>query len=177
MPDRKASSKSNSSRTVAKVAVAVLIVIAIAGFLLAGLRSRSPAPGQAEGSDATPEAASSMTGAAASGPAVAEDAAGGPTGVVFAPNSDRLSAGAAAKVQRLAETARKEHRTVSIQAKIEARSDRAEQMALARKRTVAVRQVFEAGGISLGTMQIEISELPAGLVPPAVADRVEVVFR
>ena len=175
MPDRKASSRSNSSRTLAKVAVAVLIVIAIAGFLLAGLRSRSPAPGQADGSDATPEAASSMTGAASE--AVAEDAAGGPTGVVFAPNSDRLSAGAAAKMQRLAETARKEHRAVSIQAKIEARSDRAEQMALARKRTVAVRQVFEERGISLGTMQIEISELPAGLVPPAVANRVEVVFR
>jgi hypothetical protein len=44
MDDRQAAPPRNSSRTMAMVAVAVLIVIAIAGIVLAGLRSKTPLP-------------------------------------------------------------------------------------------------------------------------------------
>jgi hypothetical protein len=98
MPDRKAPNTSNSSRTAANVVV-VLIVIANAGFVLAGLRSRSPAGGEGVASDATQDGAPSLT-------------------------------------------APKDHRTVSIQAKIEARSDRTEQMARAPALANRVEVVF-----------------------------------
>lgn len=161
------------------VAVAVLIVIAIAGLVLAGLRSRGAAPGQTTGTDATQQGAPPLTGAAATAAASAsaEDAAAGPNQILFAPASDQLSEAAASKVVRLAETARKEHRKVAILLKVEARPDRAEQMNLARKRSMAVRQLLEANGIPLGTMRIEISELPNGLVSAAEANRVDVALQ
>ena len=65
---------------------------------------------------------------------------------------------------------------VAIVAKIDARAGRRGQMDLARKRTLAVRQVLESNGIPLGTMRVEISELPTGLVSAAEANRVEVAF-
>jgi hypothetical protein len=49
-------------------------------------------------------------------------------------------------------------------------------MDLARKRTLAVRQVLEQNGVPLGMMRVEISELPRGLVSAAEANRVEVAF-
>ena len=169
MPNRKASPSSNSSRTAAKVAVAILVVIAVAGFVLAGLRSRTP--------DATQETVAPPTGDASSGSARAEEDAGGPNGVMFAPGSHRLSTGAVAKLQGLAETATKEHRGIAIQARFEMGTDTGERMALARKRTIAVRQVFEASGIPVAKLPIELSQVPAGVIPPAVVNRVEVVFR
>jgi outer membrane protein OmpA-like peptidoglycan-associated protein len=174
MEDRQAPPLRNPSRTLAKVAVAVLIVIAVAGFVLAGLRSRSPTAGQSAAPDATQQGAEPLTGAApaASSP---EDALPA-NQIAFAPASAQLSDAGATKVLQLAEKAKKGHHAVAIVAKIEARADRLEQMDLARKRTLAVRQVLESNGIPLGTMRVEISELPTGLVSAAEANRVEVAF-
>jgi outer membrane protein OmpA-like peptidoglycan-associated protein len=173
MEDRQAPPLRNPSRTLAKVAVAVLIVIAVAGFVLAGLRSRSPTAGQSAAPDATQQGAEALTAApAASAP---EDALPA-SQIAFAPASAQLSDAGATKVLQLAEKAKKGHHAVAIVAKIEARADRLEQMDLARKRTLAVRQVLESNGIPLGTMRVEISELPTGLVSAAEANRVEVAF-
>lgn len=156
------------------VAVAVLVVIAIAGIVLASLRGRGTPADTPAGADATQTAASAMT---TNSVAAAAEAAVGPNQVVFAPLSDRLSEPASAKLLRIAATAHKESRTVVIASKIEARPDRADQMELAKKRAFAVRQVLEANGVPLGTMRIEIAELPTGLVTASEANRVDLALR
>ena len=50
-------------------------------------------------------------------------------------------------------------------------------MELAKKRAFAVRQVLEANGVPLGTMRIEIAELPTGLVTASEANRVDLALR
>ena len=159
------------------VAVAVLVVIAIAGIVLASLRGQSASGDAATAADATQATAAAMT-AAASGAAAAEAAAGaGADQIVFAPLSAQLSEAGVAKLARVAEAARKENRTVVIASKIEARADRVEQMELAKKRAFAVRLALEAKGVQLGTMRIEIGEMPTGLVTAGEANRVDVALR
>ena len=77
---------------------------------------------------------------------------------------------------RLAEQAKKGHHAVAIVAKIEARADRVEQWTSRASARYAVRQVLQSNGIPLGTMRVEITELPTGLVSAAEANRVEVAF-
>lgn len=174
MEERHAPPLRNPSRTAAKLAVAVLVVIAIAGFVLAGLRSRTAAEAQSAGPDSTQPGAEPLTGTPAA--TSAREDTGPPNQIVFAAASDRLSEASATKVLRLADQAKKGHHAVAIVAKIEASGSVAEQMELARKRTLAVRQVLEQNGIPLGMMRVEISELPRGLVSAAEANRVEVAF-
>jgi len=162
----------NPSRTMAKAAVAVLIGIAIAGFVLAGLKPRATVPGQTAAADATPEPSAPLT-AAASVPV--EDVPA--NHIIFVPASDRLSEAAAAKVVLLAEQAKKGHLRVAISSEVEARADRPEQMELARRRTVAVRQVLESNGVPLGTMQIVIHEVPTGVVAPTALNRLVVALQ
>jgi outer membrane protein OmpA-like peptidoglycan-associated protein len=163
----------NSSRTVAKVAVAVLIVIAIAGFVLAGLRSRAPVPEQAA-TDATPEAAAPLTAATAPAGSGAADSVNLPNQIAFASASATLSEEQAAKVRKLATNAQTKNHSVGILSKAEAGSS---QFALAQQRTLAVRQTLEQSGVPLGRMTIEISQMPHGGVSAADANRVEVVMR
>ena len=172
MEDRRPPPLRNSSRTAAKIAVAVLIVIAIAGLVLAGLKSRPPATDQAGGPDATQQAVPPLTVASAP----AEEAGVAPNHISFPPASDRLSDVSTAKVVRIAETAKKQHHSISIASTVEAKADRAEQMELARKRSVAVRQVLQSNGIPLGTMRIEIQEVPVGSVNAAAANQIALVF-
>ena len=113
--------------------------------------------------------------AAASAAEAEDDAA--PNMVVFAPGSNKLSAKGTAKLNLLAEQAKKDHRKIAISSRVEAKGDRAAQMELAQQRSNSVRQVFQSNGIPLGIMSIEIAELPAGLVPPRLADRVELTLR
>ncbi len=155
-------------------AVAVLVVIAIGGIVLAGLRGRGAPVDVPAGADATQAGAPAMTATAS---AVAAEAEAGPNQVVFAPASDQLSGPAATKLMRIAQTAHKESRTVVIASKIEARADRLEQMELAKKRALTVRQVLEANGVPLGTMRIEIAELPTGLVSVREANRIDLALR
>ena len=160
-----------ASRTVVMIAVAVLVVIAVAGIVLASLRGRSGSPevavpGSTQGSGSSP------TG----GPSTAAADDGGPNEVVFAPTSDQLSPAAVAKLALLADSAKKGSHTVSVAAKIEASGDRDGQRELAKKRAYNVRGVLEQRGVPLGTMRIEVTELPAGLAPPAARQRIEIVL-
>ncbi len=174
MDDRQPPPPRNSSRTLAMIAVAVLVVIAIAGIVLATLRPRGAPADTPVAADATQTAASAMTSDSAAAEA---EAAAGPNQVVFAPASDQLSEPASLKLLRIAATAKKEKKTVLIASQIEARADRASQMELAQKRAIAVRGVLEANGVALGAMQIQIAEVPLGLVSKSDANRVDVALR
>ena len=85
MDERKPPPTRNSSRTVALVAVAVLVVIAIAGIVLATLQRGLPAD---VAEDATRGASVPMT--AASAAALAAEAEARPNQVVFATDSARV---------------------------------------------------------------------------------------
>jgi outer membrane protein OmpA-like peptidoglycan-associated protein len=171
MDERKTAPPSIASRTAVKAAVAVLIVIAIAGIVLATLRGRTGAP-EVAGTASTQPGGSAPTAAAAT--AGSDD--GAPNEVVFGPTSDQLSPAALAKLALLADTAKKEKHTVSVAAKIEASGDRDGQRELAKKRAYNIRGVLEQRGVPLGTMRIEVTEFPAGLAPPAARQRVEIVL-
>jgi outer membrane protein OmpA-like peptidoglycan-associated protein len=183
MPDRKAPSPRNPSRTAAKIAVVVLIVIAIAGFVLAGLRSAKTRPDQAAAADATQQPASPLTAkqapanaAPVAAAAPADEDAAGPNQLIFVPSSDRLTQRAAEKVVKLAETARADRRMVSIASRI-ARSDEKDRMDLARKRSDAIRDLLEANGVPRRNVRIEIAELPPALVSPADVNRIQLLLR
>jgi len=174
MDDRPPPQTRNSSRTLAVVAVAVLVVIAIAGIVLGVARDRKASPVATTALSGTQPPSSAPT-AGASGATAATDEA--PNQIVFEAASDTLSAKATDQIARLAEAAKKESRTVSITAKMETGSDRAERMELAKKRASAVRQKLQDNGISLGVLRVEISEYPVGLVPAREADRIVVNLR
>jgi outer membrane protein OmpA-like peptidoglycan-associated protein len=174
MNDRRPPPLRNSSQTAAKVAVAVLIVIAIAGFVLAGLRSRAPAPDQATPADATPETAVPLTVATRAAPSGLAQPADLPNQIVFAAKSASLSEDQAAKVRKLATTAQTQRHSIGILSKAEPETQFVD---LARQRTQVVRQTLEQSGVPLGRMTIEISTLPHGVISAADADRVEVVMR
>ncbi|HEY2558373.1 MAG TPA: hypothetical protein VGI48_01525 [Caldimonas sp.] len=154
--------------------MAVLIVIAIAGFVLAGLRSRAPAPEQAASVDPTPEAAAPLTAATAPARPAAAEAADLPNQIAFASASASLSEDQAAKVRKLATTAQTQRHSVGILSKAEVGSS---QFGLAQQRTQVVRQTLEQSGVPLGRMTIEISQVPRGNLSAADANRVEVVMR
>jgi outer membrane protein OmpA-like peptidoglycan-associated protein len=173
MDVRKPPPPRNSSRTLAMFAVAVLVVIAIGGIVLASLRQQgAPADDTPVAADATQPAASAMTAATAA--AVAAETAAGPNQVVFAPGSDQISEPAMAKLRKIADAASKDKRSLVITAKVESRPDRAQQRELAQKRTFAVRGVLEENQVLLARMQIHIKELALGEVPASEANRVEV---
>jgi outer membrane protein OmpA-like peptidoglycan-associated protein len=174
MEQRQPQPTRNPSRTMAKVAVAVLIVIAIAGFVLAGLKPRAAAPAQGVASDATQETAPALTPPAS---AAGEDAGAAANQISFAPASDKLSDAASAKLVVLADKAKKGHLRIAIVSDVEARADRNEQLALVRRRAEAVRQVLVTNGIPLATMRIEIHEVPSGAVSPADANRLMVALQ
>lgn len=153
-------------------AVALLVVVAIAGIVLGTMRGKeAPTAPAATGSTPAPDAP--MTAA----PASAAEAAARPNQIVFAPGSAQVSEASTAKLAALAETAKKSSTGVTIASRIEARADRADQMELAKKRAYNVRQALEAGGIPLSRMQIDIAEMPTGLVNAAEANGVDVLLR
>ncbi len=179
MEDRKPPLPRNSSRTLAKVAVAVLVVIAIAGIVLASLRGRGSPAETPVAADATRPAASAMTAPPALATPAEEsaEADAGPNKVVFAPGSAEVSEAAKTKLLRIAEGASKGKRAVMITAKVETGADSPKRMELARNRASAVRSVLEANQVPLGRMQIQIAEEALGVVSAKDANRVEVTLQ
>ena len=164
MPDRKSSSTSNSSRTVAKVAVAVLIVIAIGGFVLAGLKAGKSAPEQAVAADSTQEpAVAPTTGAALPDAAASAEATELPSHIVaFAPSAANLSEKELAKVRTMAETAKKKNRAIEIVSTVEE-----SQFGLAQQRVSLVRQTLVDNGVPLTRMSTQVSKVAHGAATEA----------
>ncbi|MEO5844630.1 MAG: hypothetical protein ABIQ33_07280 [Caldimonas sp.] len=160
------------------VAVAVLVVVAIAGVVLASLKERGSAVTPVA-ADATQPAASAMTAAPATASAseASADAEAGPNQVAFAPGSIEISFPATTKLIRIAESSGKGKRALNITGKVEAGPDSAKRMELARSRAFAVRGVLEAHEVPLGRMQIQIAEDPFGTVSAKEANLIEVTLR
>lgn len=150
-------------------AVAVLIVIAIAGIVLASLR-RAPAADAGAVTDSTQASASAPT-------AVAPANDGAPNEVIFAAASDQLTPAAQAKLALFAEQAKKDGRPVVVATQIEANAQRDENMDLAKRRAYNVRSALVTGGVAVGALRIEVAQLPVGGLPAAAAQRVEVHIR
>ena len=62
-----------------------------------------------------------------------------------------------------------------ISGRVQAGPDQAAQTELAHRRAMAIRAVLEEHRIPLGTMRIEIAQVPG--LPASQADRVEVAVR
>jgi outer membrane protein OmpA-like peptidoglycan-associated protein len=171
MDERQPPPPRNPSRTLAKVGLAVLVVIAIAGIVLAALQRGLPDDGPVA-ADATDAASAAMTAAAASAAAEAE---GLPNHIMFAADSARLSSAATVKLQRIAEKATTDKRSLTIVAKVERKGDGKEQRSqLARNRAIAVRGALEANGVPLSRMETRIEEPGFGLIGDKEANRIEV---
>ena len=174
MDESKPAAPRNSSRTLVIALVAVLIVVAIAGIVLAGLRGRSTGAGPGSLSSPTPQGGEATT---ASAPPLAAEVGAGPNRIAFASESDALSPVSLKKIVDIATEAKKESHTVVVSAKLEAGGGRDQRMELAKKRADAVRRALQAGGMSLSALKVQISEFPAGLVPAIDADRVELSMK
>lgn len=174
MDETKPAPPPSSSRTLVIALVAVLVVVAIAGIVLAGLRGRSAGSDPAAPSSSTQQAASAPTVAE---PAIPAETGAGPNQIAFASASDQLSGTSLKKIADVAAAAKKGSHTVFIEAKLDAGSDRAARMELAKKRADAVRRALQVAGMPINTLRVQISELPTGLVPKPGADRVELSMK
>ena len=159
----KAPASSNSSRALAIGAVGLLIVVAIAGIVLAG---RHPASDNA----ASAVASGTMQ------PASAAPTAVNPNEVIFDAGSAKLPVTAADSIARFAESGRTGDSTVRISARFLTGANKARDHDLAAARTSAVREALQADGIGAGRLRVELIEMPAGTLPEADANRIELAL-
>ena len=159
--------KRNSSRTLAIAAVVLLIVVAIAGIVLAGRHTAKPALGTAAALPDAPRASAPV----ASGPT------SGANEVVFATGSDKMPAQAGDSVARFAEGARSVGGTVRLSGRYLTGENKARDLELTKARTAAVRHALESNGVKAEQMQVELIEMPAGSLTPKDAERVELSLR
>ncbi len=176
MDDSKVAPPRNASRTLVIALVAVLIVVAIAGIVLAGLRGRTSASGPASPSSPTQQGADGTT-TTLPPPPVAAEAGASPNQVAFASASDTLTPVSLKKIADVALVAKKESHSVVIAARLEAGSEREQRMEMAKKRADAVRKALQAAGVSVNVIKMQISEYPPGLVSALDADRIELSMK
>ncbi len=175
MDESKPAPPRHSSRTLVIALVAVLIVVAIAGIVLAGLRGRPTGAGPVAAlPSATQQPGSTPTAAA---PAIAAEVGAGPNQLGFASGSDMLSPMSLKKIVDVANSAKKDSHTIVIAARLEGGSEREQRMELAKKRADAVRRALQSAGMPVSALRVQISELPAGLVPKLDADRLELSMK
>lgn len=154
--------------------VAVLIVVAIAGIVLASLRGRSAGPQPTSLSSPTQQGGAATTTVS---PPIPAEVGTTPNQLGFAKASDTLSPIVLKKISDVALAAKKENHNVVVTAQLEAGSGREQRMEMAKKRADAVRKALQAAGVSVNVIKVQISELPPGLVPPLDADRVELSMK
>jgi outer membrane protein OmpA-like peptidoglycan-associated protein len=153
----------HASRTVVIAAVALLIVIAVAGIVLAG-RYSTPAPA---GAAPAPTAPVASTQPEATGPTSA------PNEVLFAAGSDRLTAQSSESVARFSESARTAGGMVRVTARYATGENKAKDVTLAKARAAVVRHALQANGLKPESMQVELIEMPAGGMNDKDANRVD----
>lgn len=157
----------HASRTVVIAAVVLLIVIAVAGIVLAG-RYGTPAPGGAASAPAAPVASTQPD---AAGPTSA------PNEVLFAAGSDRLPAQSSESIARFSEGARSASGMVRVTARYATGENKAKDVALAKSRAAAVRHALQANGLKAESMQVELIEMPAAGMNAKDANRVDLSLR
>ena len=154
----------NSSRTVAIAVVVLLIIIAIAGIVLAGRRTASPVQGTAA---AVPDAPAGTT------PQGRVEPTPRPDDVVFASASSRLPAEANDVISKFGEKVRVKGGIVRLSARYAAGADKAKDVELAKTRTAVVRHALESNGVKAAGLQVELIEMPKGALYGKDADSVE----
>ena len=164
--EAKKAAQRNSSRSVVIGAVGVLIVVAIAGIVLAGRHSKLPADAGATGG------ASGSTQQAASAPTAIN-----PNEVIFSGGSAKLPATAGESIKLFAATARAGGNSVRMSARFLSGENLARDRELAKGRTTAVQEALKADGIAAEKMQIELVEMPAGSLTEADSNRVDLTLR
>jgi len=160
--------KRNSSRTLAIAAVVLLIVVAVAGIVLAGRQTSVPVQGTAA---ALPDASAAAASALAAGPT------SGANEVMFATGSDKMPAQANESIAKFAEGARSVGGTVRLSVRYLTGENKVRGLELAKTRSATVRHALESNGIKAEQMQVEMVEMPAGSLTPKDADRVELSLR
>jgi hypothetical protein len=155
----------NSSRIVATAIVALLIIV-IAGIVLAG---RKPAPTPIAAAP-VPVPASTPAAASAPTPAPLND-------VTFAAGSDKLPAEASQTIVRFAEAVHNSGNGVRITARYLTGENKARDLELAQARAAVVHHAFEADGVASEHMQTELIEMPSGSFKPGDANRIELTLR
>ena len=155
----------NPSRWLAIGAVVVLIVIAIAGIMLAG-RHPPPALGTAAALPDVPVVAPTPQAPAAPTPP-------GPNEVLFTAGTGKLPAEASDRIAKFAEGARKAAGAVRLTARVLTGANKTKDLELAKTRTAAVRHALESNGVKPEQMQIEMIEMPAGTLSARDAEIVE----
>ena len=168
MDDLRLRARRTSSRTLATVAAAALIAIAVAGIVIAVLR------GQSKASDVLMTAPGSASGASAP---KSPQYAGDLNHIVFAPDSDQLSPAAVPHIKQMAESTKDATSVIVLSGKIESASDRTARMDLAKKRITVVRRALQSHGMEPGRLRVEVAEYPVGVVPPREADIIEMYPR
>ena len=131
-----------SSRTVAIGAVVLLIIVAIAGIVLA---DRHPA---VVVSAAAPAASVARTEQVASAPTAAN-----PNEVIFAAGSPKLPSTAGESIARFAESARGGGNVVRISVRYLTGDNKVRDRELATARSTAVREALKADGVGAEKMQ------------------------
>ena len=158
----------NPSRTVVIAAVILLIVVAIAGIVLAGRRTAAPIQGTAAAVPVAPLASTPLVEAA-------------PTAslneVVFAAGSDKLPAQSSESIAKFSEAARGVGGQIRLSARFLTGTNKARDLDLAKSRTAAVRHALQANGVKAESMQVEMVEMPAGALTEKDANRVELSMR
>ncbi|MEO7057052.1 MAG: hypothetical protein ABI281_14475 [Caldimonas sp.] len=158
-----------SARSLVIAAVVLLIVIAIAGIVLAGRHTAGPVPGTAAAVPVAPVVTTPQAGGATT-PAAANE-------VMFAAGSDKIPAGANEQIAKFGEGARGVGGVARITARYLTGADKARDLELAKGRTAAVRHALEADGVKAGSLQIELVEMPPGVLSERDVNRVELSVR
>ena len=166
--EAKKAAQRNSSRSVVIGAVGVLIVVAIAGIVLAGRHSKLPADAGATGG----AVASGSTQQAASAPTAIN-----PNEVIFSGGSAKLPATAGESIKLFAATALAGNNGVRVSSRFLTGENKARDQELAKGRTAAVQEALKAHGVPPEKMQSELVEMPAGSLTEADSNRVDLTLR
>jgi outer membrane protein OmpA-like peptidoglycan-associated protein len=171
---KKPAPRSSMSRTVVTAVVGLLIVIAIAGIVLASRKASQTADPTAS-SSSTPGASTAPTSGGSPAAATAPDPL--PSAVRFAGSNDTLPPEASGDLARFADAVRAGGQQVGLTARFVAGSDKQAALDLGRKRVEAVQHALQSNGISASRIQAEMIEVPAATQPAANAGRVELSLR
>ena len=160
MADAKAQQPGNASRVAAILAVVVLIMVAIAGIVLADRQRAGSTDGRAGSTDH-----------AGAPPTVK------PVDVRFEPGSDKVPPAARTPIAEFAEAARSAGGLVRVISRYATGDARLQNFDLAKSRAGALQHAMEADGVDIRKVQIELSEVPAAGVGSGDVDRLQLLLQ